>query len=73
MRQHHIYLTHNLVAGNEFGLPVNGCTFPFAQLKPYTCYSNHKVCCSVNITADPAANEIQGLDSAGSLRELILQ
>ena len=30
-----------------------------------------KLCSSVNITADPAANEIHGSESAGSLRELI--
>ena len=40
MREHHIYLTRDLVAGNEFGLPDNGHTFPFAHLKPYTNDSN---------------------------------
>ena len=40
MHKHQISLTRHLVAGHEFGLPVNRRTFPFAQLKPYTRDSN---------------------------------
>ena len=31
IHEHHISLKRHLVAGNEFGPPVNGRTFPFTQ------------------------------------------
>ena len=31
IHEHHIFLKRHLVAGNGFGPPVNGHTFPFAQ------------------------------------------